>query len=264
MPFDPARLSKSFSSGASNSREVLLRGQQINRPVPCTRCKYILMGMNAEGACPECGTPILKTIAPLMPGWTSGGELSAHGEFVRAVHLIGISWALSGLLLVGCIPVAVVVGVAACFFGALIRALTLQPLQKGLAILPEGADLSAWSQAPFIALTCLGSGALALPMTCCLPGLPTWLIGAMSFALALSLTAVEGVMWLNWIARASERLALDPLPIFAHRARWVWAAPLAAVALLVVTEATGARAASGRCQLARGQFGCCASSVRLR
>lgn len=75
-------------------------GTTIRRALPCSRCGYDLEGLAADGACPECGQPVVATLAARL----DESEPAAPSPPIGAARL---SW-------------AVLAGAGAAFLGALV------------------------------------------------------------------------------------------------------------------------------------------------
>ena len=68
----------------------------IRHPLPCVRCKYDLLGLEARGTCPECGASILNSLAARLD-LDSDSFLPMHGVR-RVTHAVPV---LRGIA-VGC------------------------------------------------------------------------------------------------------------------------------------------------------------------
>ena len=76
----------------------------IRHPLPCVRCKYDLLGLEARGTCPECGASILNSLAARLD-LDSDSFLPMHGVrrvattiFTAAIGLAGGSCVFLALL----------------------------------------------------------------------------------------------------------------------------------------------------------------------
>src|SRR5215212_3126051 len=64
----------------------------------CIRCDYLLIGLPEDGACPECGTPIAASAAPVNllrdqdPAWL--GRIAEGLSWQIAANLVGLTSAL--------------------------------------------------------------------------------------------------------------------------------------------------------------------------
>ncbi|MFM7259054.1 MAG: hypothetical protein ACKO3W_00480 [bacterium] len=68
----------------------------IRHTLPCTKCSYDLEGLEARGACPECGTAIVESLTARLDAATARFESMPNPRRVAATVLLGSIGALGG------------------------------------------------------------------------------------------------------------------------------------------------------------------------
>jgi hypothetical protein len=208
----------------------------VESSVPCVDCGYDLRGLDAGGECPECGTPVARSLtgdllADAAPGWlrtiARGQRLVSRGTvvfvgavvfgiisslaigtlgfYVRASTIAAISLVTEPVL-----EVASWVGLVLVLVGTLL--LTAQE--------PRDTLLEPWTSSRSVARLGLGAaivlGALFFVSGLRPLGLPLGLARAVTGVPLAFAVAIGGAGLLRWLARLAERI---PDAVMARDAR---------------------------------------------